>query len=127
VSVSIIYSVELRNRTTDAIIPAQANYTFFLAMTLHPEFQKKAQAEIDRVIGTERLPTLDDREHLPYTDALVKEVLRWQTVTPQGNVPSARVHYRSDGRSGLPHALQEDDVYDGYLIPKGTICIPNIW
>jgi cytochrome P450 len=68
---------------------AQANYTFFLAMTLYPEIQRKAQAEMDRVIGTDRLPTLDDRKHLTTTDALVKEVLRWQAVAPQGNITLA--------------------------------------
>jgi hypothetical protein len=64
-------------------------------MTLHPEVQKQAQAEIDAVVGTDRLPTLADREYLPFVDALVKEVFRWNPVAPQGkfsllmSVPSA--------------------------------------
>lgn len=49
---------------------------FFLAMNLHTEEQKKAQAEIDKVIGSGRLPTLRDRESLPYTNALLTEVQR---------------------------------------------------
>lgn len=49
---------------------------FFLAMTIHVEEQKKAQAEIDNVIGLGRLPTLRDRESLPYTNALITEVQR---------------------------------------------------
>lgn len=49
---------------------------FFLAMTIHIEEQKKAQAEIDNVIGLGRLPTLRDRESLPYTNALITEVRR---------------------------------------------------
>lgn len=49
---------------------------FFLAMTLHTEEQKKAQAEIDKVIGSGKLPTLRDRESLPYTSALLTEVQR---------------------------------------------------
>jgi len=53
-------------------------------MTLFPHVAKKAQEEIDAVVGTDRLPTFDDREHLPYIDALLKEVLRWNAVTPTG-------------------------------------------
>ncbi len=58
--------------------------TFFYLMATHPEVQKKAQAEIDKVVGTDRTPTLDDREHLPYIVALVKEVNRWGPVVPRG-------------------------------------------
>ncbi|KAI5118225.1 hypothetical protein M0805_000721 [Coniferiporia weirii] len=88
-----------------------ATMTFFLAMVLYPDTFQKAQAEIDRVIGRDRLPILADREHLPYVEALEKEVLRWNNVVPMG----------------LPHLLTQDDVYDGYLIPKGAIVLPNIW
>jgi cytochrome P450 len=49
-------------------------YAFFLAMALNPAVQAKAQAEIDAVVGSDRLPTFADRENLPYVDALVKEV-----------------------------------------------------
>ena len=45
---------------------------------------KKAQNEIDRVIGSDRLPTFDDRPNLPFIDAIVKETLRWGTVVPMG-------------------------------------------
>jgi cytochrome P450 len=51
---------------------------------LYPETRRKAQAEIDRVIGNDRLPTLADQPNLPYTDALVKEVFRWNPVAPLG-------------------------------------------
>jgi cytochrome P450 len=54
-------------------------------MTLHPEVVKKAQAEIDTVIGNDRLPTFADRPYLPYLEALVKEVFRWNVVTPLGS------------------------------------------
>lgn len=53
-------------------------------MTLYPDVACKAQAEIDAVVGNDRLPTFADREHLPYVDALVKEVFRWNSVTPLG-------------------------------------------
>ena len=55
-----------------------------MAMVLFPEAQRMAQAEIDRVIGPDRLPSLADRENLPYVDALVKEVFRFNPVAPLG-------------------------------------------
>ncbi|KAI0754762.1 cytochrome P450 [Daedaleopsis nitida] len=54
---------------------------FFVAMSLHPEVQRKAQAELDTVVGDSRLPRLADRDVLPYVNAVVKELLRWH-VTP---------------------------------------------
>ncbi|EPS98969.1 hypothetical protein FOMPIDRAFT_1125292 [Fomitopsis schrenkii] len=92
-------------------ITASAVRTFYLAMMCYPEVQRKAQAEIDRVVGTDRLPSIADREQLPYIRALCWEVLRWQT-----NVPV-----------GLPHCSAQDDVHAGYFIPKGTVIIANIW
>jgi hypothetical protein len=53
-------------------------------MVLFPEVARKAQAEIDIVVGCERLPTFKDRPRLPYINALIKEVLRWNSVTPLG-------------------------------------------
>jgi cytochrome P450 len=50
--------------------------TFLLAMVLHPEVHKKAQEEIDRVIGLDRLPDLDDKQALPYLECVLKEVYR---------------------------------------------------
>ena len=53
---------------------------------LYPEVQKKAQAEIDAVIGPNRLPDFDDRPSLPYVNALVKELMRWHLVGPVGEL-----------------------------------------
>ncbi len=53
-------------------------------MAIYPEVQKKAQAEVDAVIGSDRLPVSADRPNLPYIDAVVKEVLRWNSVAPMG-------------------------------------------
>ncbi|KAK0469197.1 cytochrome P450 [Desarmillaria tabescens] len=86
-------------------------WTFFLAMALNPDVQKKAQAEIDRVVGLNRLPVFADREHLFYVNAIVKEVLRWKPILPLG----------------LPHATTRDDVYSGFYIPAGTVVWNNIW
>ena len=59
-------------------------HSLFLALVLYPETQKRAQAELDSVVTRDRLPTLDDRPHLPYIDALCKELMRWHMVTPIG-------------------------------------------
>jgi cytochrome P450 len=59
-----------------------AMYSLFLALVLFPQVQKRAQAELDAVIGRDRLPTFDDRPRLPYIEAACKEVTRWQMVTP---------------------------------------------
>ena len=50
---------------------------FFLAMVLYPEAKKRAQEEIEAVIGNERLPTMDDKTNLPYTECLLKEIYRY--------------------------------------------------
>ena len=51
-------------------------------MVLYPEVQTKAQAELDRVIGTDRLPELNDKEGMPYIEAVIRETLRWHPVVP---------------------------------------------
>ena len=53
-------------------------------MTMYPEILKKAQSEVDAVVGHERLPTMQDREALPYANAICKELLRWHVVAPVG-------------------------------------------
>ncbi|KAN0133387.1 Cytochrome P450 [Lactarius tabidus] len=85
--------------------------TFFLAMLMNPAAQDQAQEEIDRVIGTDRLPTFDDESKLPFVSALSKEVFRWQQVAP----------------FAIPHRLMEDDIYNGYFIPKDSIVLGNAW
>ena len=53
-------------------------------MALYPEVQRKAQTEIDQVVGNSRLPYFSDQDALPYVQAVLKEVLRWHPVTPLG-------------------------------------------
>ncbi|KAH9937818.1 cytochrome P450 [Epithele typhae] len=84
--------------------------TFFMAMTMHPEVQKKAQDELTAVVGPHRLPDKDDERSLPYIQAIAKECVRWRSVVPLS----------------VPHRSLEDDEYRGYLIPKGSLIIPNI-
>ena len=55
-------------------------------MILFPDVARRAQAEIDAVVGQDRLPSFSDRERLPYINALVLEVMRWHSVGPTGNL-----------------------------------------
>ncbi|KAH9049792.1 cytochrome P450 [Lactarius deliciosus] len=84
---------------------------WMLAMVTYPEVQKRAQAELDAVVGREHTPTFADFQHLPYIRAMVKETLRWRPVGPLG----------------FPHLSSEDDWYNGMFIPKGTIVMANVW
>ncbi|KAF8991880.1 cytochrome P450 [Cyathus striatus] len=81
---------------------------FILAMMKYPEVQKTAQRELDEVLQG-RLPEYSDKSSIPYITALLREVLRWEPVVP----------------AGIPHYNTEDDIFNGYYIPKGTIIIPN--
>jgi cytochrome P450 len=78
---------------------------------MYPEVQRKAQDEIKRVLGLGRLPKMADRAQLPYVNAIVKEVLRWHPVAPMA----------------IPHLSTEDDTWEDYFIPKGSLIMPNIW
>jgi cytochrome P450 len=73
--------------------------------------QQRAQEEIDRVVGTDRLPNFDDRNNLPYVDGMVKEAWRWNPVGPMS----------------LIHKSEEDIVYGEYIIPKGSYLLPSFW
>ena len=53
-------------------------------MVMHPDIQRKAQAEIDAVVGQDRLPDFSDRAKLPYVNAIIEETLRWHSITPLG-------------------------------------------
>ncbi|KAF8841332.1 cytochrome P450 [Paxillus ammoniavirescens] len=85
-------------------------YAFYLAMTLFPRVMKKAQEELDSVVGTSRLPTFADRPSLPYLEALVTELLRWHTPAPI-----------------TMRCSNVDDEYNGYFIPAGSYVFVNIW
>ncbi|QRV93292.1 cytochrome P450 family protein [Ceratobasidium sp. AG-Ba] len=88
----------------NSVLTIATEATFVLAMLLHPEVQKKAQAELDTVLRR-RLPELSDRPKLPYMNAVMKETMRWRPVVPMG----------------VPRVATEDTVYRGYLIPKRAI------
>jgi hypothetical protein len=80
-------------------------YCFFLAMVLHPEWQEKCRAEIDAVVGPDRIVDLADSPDLPILRACIKECLRWRPPVPLG----------------VPRQVTEDDDYNGYYIPKGAV------
>ncbi|KAL2020034.1 hypothetical protein VTK56DRAFT_8937 [Thermocarpiscus australiensis] len=77
--------------------------SFLLAMCHYPEWQQELQKEIDTALGG-RCPQWEDREKLPMLRAVVKEVIRWRPPVP----------------TGIPHAVEKDDVYNGYFIPAGA-------
>ncbi|KAF8994066.1 cytochrome P450 [Cyathus striatus] len=85
--------------------------TFVLAMVCYPDVQAKAQEELDRVLGKALLPDFSDEPSLPYITAIVKEVLRRSTANP----------------TAIPHYLIEDDEYQGYFMPKGSVVLGNAW
>ena len=76
-------------------------------MSLYPDVQKKAQEELDRVVGPYRLPDFDDYDKLTYIRAVSLECMRWMPVTPMG----------------VPHTVIRDDEYRGFFIHKGTTII----
>lgn len=77
--------------------------SYLLAMCHYPDWQKKLQEEIDTVCEG-RCPQWEDRDQLPMLRAVLKEVMRWRPPVP----------------TGIPHALEKDDVYNGYHIPAGA-------
>ncbi|KAI0698606.1 CyP450 monooxygenase [Cytidiella melzeri] len=85
--------------------------TFFCGVAMNPEVQRKAKEELDAVVGSERLPTYEDHDSLPYIQAILRECMRWIPVAPLG----------------IPHRLTTDDYYKGFLIPEGTVVMANVW
>ncbi|TBU28432.1 cytochrome P450 [Dichomitus squalens] len=85
--------------------------SFVLAMVRSPDVLRKAQKELDEVVGPTRLPDFADRESLPYLNAVVEEVYRWNPGLPLA----------------IPHRAMTDDQYRGYDIPEGCMIMPNIW
>ncbi|KAJ8088569.1 hypothetical protein PM082_022642 [Marasmius tenuissimus] len=86
--------------------------SFVLSMINHPEVQARAQAEVDSFVASSgKLPDFGDQDKLPYLEAVIAETLRHRPVAPYA----------------VPHAVEEDDVYEGFWIPKGSTVIGNAW
>ncbi|TVY75686.1 Cytochrome P450 monooxygenase patH, partial [Lachnellula suecica] len=90
---------------------ASTLFSFLLAMLKYPAAFKKAQKEVDQVCGSSRSPTSDDINRLPFIKACMDETLRWRPVAA----------------GGVPHTLTQDDNYQGYFLPKGTMFFANAW
>ncbi|SCO91351.1 related to cytochrome P450 [Fusarium oxysporum] len=82
------------------------------AAAIYGDWVKKAREELDEVCGdAERLPEFSDRDRLPYLSAVVKEILRWRPFI----------------QSGTGRELIQDDEYEGYKFPAGTVFVWNPW
>ncbi|KAJ7510829.1 cytochrome P450 [Mycena galericulata] len=84
---------------------------FSALIPAYPDIQKKAHDELDRIVGRNRLPTVDDEKNLPYCHAIIKEV--------------ERCH--NPFWLGTPHVASEDFTYKGQFIPKDTVVVLNTW
>ncbi|EXJ70144.1 uncharacterized protein A1O5_06212 [Cladophialophora psammophila CBS 110553] len=82
-----------------------------MALALHPHVVEKAHAELDRVVGKNRLPNKDDEQNLPYIRAIIKEIMRWRPFSNQG----------------FYHATTKEDWYESYYIPAHTTVIANAY
>ncbi|KAK7046387.1 cytochrome P450, partial [Favolaschia claudopus] len=102
-------SVAVYGAGADTTLSAMAS--FFVAMSLYPQVQERAHAELMKVAGPTRLPGFSDRPYLPYIEAMIQEILRWNPVAPLA----------------LPHKLIQDVIYRGYYLPAGTTLLANSW
>ncbi|XP_058528002.1 cytochrome P450 2C14-like isoform X4 [Ochotona princeps] len=81
-----------------------------LLLLKHPEVAAKVQEEIERVIGRDRSPCMQDRSQMPYTDAVVHEIQRFIDLAP----------------NAAPHTTTCDVKFRNYIIPKGTTIFPSL-
>ena len=99
-----------------------------IALLNYPDVLKKAQEEIDKVIGFGNLPTFEDRSSLPYINAIAKESLRWRDTGPLGTaINFILIPTSSDAILALPHLSTAEDDYKGYRIPKKSVVMGNAW
>lgn len=84
---------------------------FSALIPAYPEIQRRAQQDLDRVVGRDRLPSMEDEADLPYIRAIVKEV--------------ERCH--NPFWLGTPHVASENFTYNGKFIPKDTVVVLNTW
>jgi hypothetical protein len=131
-TVSLINSCDCKTHITShqtvSVITA-----YFLAVAKYPEVQAKAQTEINAVVGPNRLPTFEDRDSLPYIEAICKELYRWLPIVPLGphhlwgSFVTRPHRFLFFFFRAVPHCAVAGDVYEKYFIPKGTPVIANVW
>lgn len=103
---------------------SQALNNCIIGLLSNPEAVRKAHEELDSVVGDTRTPTFEDEKNLPWVRAIVQvfflssgkvlidqELLRWRPVN----------------KFGMNHCNTEDDWYNGYFIPKGSVVMINWW
>lgn len=111
------FTDDLAAYTSGSLLEAGSDTTaatliaFVQAMTVFPEVQRKAQEELTRVVGPNRMPEMSDSPMLPYIRGCVKETLRWMPT----NI------------LGVPHCVLQDDEYMGYKVPRHATIIMNVW
>lgn len=99
-------------------------------MAAHPEIQRQAQDEIDQVFGQDEMPHMVDGKKLPFLKACFLEVTTRSRVCSSMtgiNAVQQTLRWRPAFPIGIPHANTADDVYQGNLIPKGSIMVANMW
>ncbi|KAL3862686.1 hypothetical protein ACJMK2_008639 [Sinanodonta woodiana] len=82
--------------------------SFYLAT--RPDIQSRIFAEIKANVGTEQLPSMQDKQSLVYTEAFIMEVLRMSNIAIFSS----------------PHAPEADVWIRGFHIPKGMQIMPDI-
>ncbi|KAJ8502654.1 hypothetical protein ONZ45_g11558 [Pleurotus djamor] len=88
----------------------QLSFPAASSMVLFPHVQRKAQEELDALLGS-RLPTFEDMSSCIYTQAIMWETFRWKPIVPLGVI----------------HTLLSEDVYNGYRLPEGSNNFGNAW
>jgi hypothetical protein len=103
----VITEMELAARTTGPL----SLCLFAVMAALHPDEMRRVQDEIDRVVGSSRLPTFEDQSSLPYLQAFMTECQRLYPLVPLS----------------FARATSRDDIYMGFRIPADAIIVPNQW
>ena len=110
-TVSSVSSItDMRPKDDDSIQTVATLRSFILQMTTRVDIQRHAQEELDRICP-DRLVTFADRENLPYIECLLMEIYRFHPVVPYG----------------IFHTNEQEDVFEGMRIPKGSMVMANIW
>ncbi|KAI4875129.1 hypothetical protein NFI96_000856 [Prochilodus magdalenae] len=101
---------------TDLIGAGQDTVSTFMQWLLlllvkYPAIQAELQEQIDKVVGRDRLPTMDDKASLAYLNAFIYETMRYTSFVPVT----------------IPHSTTSDVTIEGVHIPKDTVVFINQW